>query len=158
METSFVKLIFSKLSKANEKENTPVPRLLDLPIQITHSSVLTPRKFSTVSMPPKPTSLPNFPDLAAETRQQVFGLASLPLNTHNIDSGPAPNIVEVKFTRYPSIRRKGRGHPWCLVWTYKLTPWTVSPLLSTSVESRATYIRDNPDILQLNRGTPVVRF
>jgi hypothetical protein len=34
----------------------------------------------------------------------------------------------------------------------------MSPLPSTSVESRATYIRDNPDILQLNRGTPVVRY
>ena len=109
-------------------------------------------------MPPKTTSLPNFPDLAGETRQQIFGLAGLPSNTHTINSGPAPNIVEVKFTRYPSFRRKVRGHPWRLVWTYTCKPWTVSPLLSTSVESRATYIRDNPDTLQLNRGTPVVHY
>jgi hypothetical protein len=109
-------------------------------------------------MPPKTTSLPNIPDLAGETRQQIFGLAGLPSKNHTINSGPAPNIVEVKFTRYPSFRRKGRGHPWRLVWTYNCKPWTVSPLLSTSVESRATYIRDNPDTLQLNRGTPVVRY
>jgi 2EXR family len=98
-------------------------------------------------------SFPIFGKLPQEVRNMVFRAAA-----DNEDS----NIVEVEFIRTPTIRRKGHPRnsrrPRSIVWIYSCTPYHVSPLLSTSKESRAEYLLRHPHTLQLNRGTPVVHF
>lgn len=95
------------------------------------------------------TAFPLFPKFAKELQSMIFKAAA---------EMEDRNIVEVKFTRTPIIRRKGPKHPWRPLWTYGCKPHNVSPLLSTTKESRKQYLKSKPDILQLNRGLPVVHF
>ncbi|PMD31216.1 hypothetical protein L207DRAFT_591684 [Hyaloscypha variabilis F] len=69
----------------------------------------------------------------------------------------AEDIIEVCFTRIPTLRRRPSENPEYIIWKYVCQAWNPSPLLELDRASRAQYLENKPDVLQVNRG-PLLHY
>jgi hypothetical protein len=73
------------------------------------------------------------------------------------DAAIEPQIIDVRFDREPQLRRRAEFGNEYIIWSYRMQARNPSALLSVDRNTRERFLRNNPDVLQLNRG-PKIHF